>query len=177
MSTHHTTGDVPQITSSVYGASSTYEPTVTSAGGGLIWGGQLAAASLAEETEELDTLDVDKLLRRARQEARQSHQQHQTTDPMPDKPTRRLVQVFIADPDPNVPLKAALLYKGELMFTDATDQELYFEVPLLDLLTKHNTARAGWLDREATKRAGKDIFLEPVKIRDLRMVVVNVASF
>ncbi len=173
MSTHQPTGDVPQITSSVYGASTHfYEPTSTSAGSGLIWGGQLAAASLAEETEELD-----KLLRRARQEARQSHQQHQTTDPMPDKPTRRLVQVFIADPDPNVPLKAALLYKGELMFTDATDQELYFEVPLLDLLTKHNTARAGWLDREATKRAGKDIFLEPVKIRDLRMVVVNVASF
>ncbi len=171
MSTTQPTGDVPQITSSVYGAGATHWVGSSSGAGGLIWGGAVP--------EEEDELDIGKLLRRA---AEKHHDQHQpstvTTDPMPNQSNaRRLVQVFIADPDPNVPLKAALLYKGELLFTDATDQELYFEVPIMDLLAKHNTERAKWLDKEATKRAGKDIFLEPAKIRDLRMVVVNVASF
>lgn len=96
---------------------------------------------------------------------------------MSDKIQRRLVQVFIADPHPDVPLESAMLHRGEMQFTDASDQELYFGIPIMNLLTKHNDARKTWLDKEATKRAGKDIFLEPAKIRELRMVVVTIASF
>jgi len=33
------------------------------------------------------------------------------------------------------------------------------------------------LTREASKRAGKDVFLDPARIRDLKMVVVTVAQF
>jgi len=91
--------------------------------------------------------------------------------------TRRIVQVFIADPDINVPLESALLFKSEPKFTDATDQELYFEVPITDLLKAHNEKRKTWLDKDASRKAGKDIALEPAKIRDLKMVVVNIAQF
>ncbi len=91
--------------------------------------------------------------------------------------SRRIVQVFIADPDINVPLDDALLHKSEPKFTDATDQELYFEVPIVELLKAHNEKRKAWLDKDATRKAGKDVFLEPAKIRDLKMVVVNVAQF
>lgn len=92
-------------------------------------------------------------------------------------PSRRVVKVYIADPHPDVPLAAALIHEGEEHFTDATDQELFFEIGLKDKLDDYNKMRVKWQDKEASKRAGKDIFLEPVKIRELRMVVVTVASF
>jgi hypothetical protein len=97
---------------------------------------------------------------------------------MPNNSQRRIVQVFIADPDENIPLESAVLFKGEQKFTDLTDQELFFELPIKDILDKHNfSCRANLLNKEATKRTGKDIKLEPIKVRDLRMVVVNIATF
>ena len=90
---------------------------------------------------------------------------------------RRFVQVFIADPNENVPLDRAVLYTGPQKLTDATDAELYFEVAIKDLLDAHNAQRVAWLDKEASRKAGKDIALEPARIRDLKMVVVTIAEF
>lgn len=89
----------------------------------------------------------------------------------------RIVKVFIADSDVNLPLEKRLLYKGEEQLTDLTDQELFYEVPITALLAEHNKLRAGALNKSATEKAGRDVYLEPVRIRDLRMVVVDVASF
>lgn len=97
--------------------------------------------------------------------------------PMPETSTRRLVKVIIADPNENVPLKDCLLYSGSEQFTDSTDQELFFEIGINNLLMEHNLKRVHFLDKQATKKAGKDVFLEPVRIRDLRMVVVEIAKF
>lgn len=97
--------------------------------------------------------------------------------PKQEKPmtaTRRLVQVFIADPDENVPLEKSLLYSGEQKLTDLNDQELFFEVDIKTILDKHNTERVTLINRKVKERTEN---LEPVKIRDLRMVVVVVASF
>ena len=44
--------------------------------------------------------------------------------------SRRIVQVFIADPNINVPLENSLLYQGEQKFTDLTDQELFYEIEI-----------------------------------------------
>lgn len=107
----------------------------------------------------------------------QLQQQAQITEAYMDKSTRRIAQIFIADADPDVPMNEALLYRSEPAFTDLTDQELYFEAGIPEKLKAHNEKRVKWLDREATKRAGKDIFLEPIKVRDLRMVVVTIAQF
>jgi len=99
---------------------------------------------------------------------------------MPAKPkkepkvTRRLVQVFIADPDDNVPLDDSLLYSGQQKLTDATDQELFFEVDMKTILAIHNEKRAKLVNKKVKERTE---YLEPAKIRDLRMVVVNVATF
>ena len=41
---------------------------------------------------------------------------------------RRLVKVIIIDPNENVPLEDAVLYMGEEVLTDLTDQELFFEL-------------------------------------------------
>lgn len=88
--------------------------------------------------------------------------------------TRRLVQVFIADPDENIPLEKSLLYTGSQKLTDATDQELYFEIDIKTMLEKHNAERTKIVNKKVKERTE---YLEPARVRDLRMVVVNVATF
>lgn len=89
-------------------------------------------------------------------------------------PTRRLVQVFIADPDENVPLAQSMLYQGEQKLTDATDQELFFEIDIKTAIDKHNAERVKIINKKVKERTE---YLEPAKIRDLKMVVVTVANF
>lgn len=94
--------------------------------------------------------------------------------PVPAKQTRRLVQVFIADPDDAVPLESSLLYTGDQKLTDATDQELFFEIDIKGILEKHNEVRKTIVNKKVKERTE---YLEPIKVRDLKMVVVDVASF
>jgi hypothetical protein len=89
----------------------------------------------------------------------------------------RIVKVFIADSNENIPLDKRVLYSGEEKLTDLTDQELFFEVSINDLLTKHNEFRKTVIDKAQAEKFGRDIYLEPARIRDLKMVVVTVASF
>lgn len=88
--------------------------------------------------------------------------------------TRRLVKVVIIDPNDNVPLEDCVLYSGSEKLTDATDQELFFEIDIKGILDKHNEKRTTLIDKKVKERTEH---LEPAKIRDLKMVVVNVASF
>lgn len=89
-------------------------------------------------------------------------------------PTRRLVKVIIVDPNENVPLEDCVLYSGEEKMTDATDQELFFEIDIKNILDTHNAKRVKLIDKKVKERTEN---LEPAKIRDLKMVVVNVAAF
>lgn len=88
--------------------------------------------------------------------------------------SRRLIQVFIADPNESVPLENAVLFRGEQKLTDLTDQELFFEIPTQSLLAEHNEKRIK-LQNKAIKERSE--LLEPARIRDLKMVVVTIASF
>lgn len=87
---------------------------------------------------------------------------------------RRLVKVLIVDPEEEIPLDRCLLYNGEEHLTDLTDEELFFEIPVKELLDKHNEYRE---TVEKDTNRDKVEFLKPVRIRDLRMVVVTVAAF
>jgi hypothetical protein len=89
-------------------------------------------------------------------------------------PKRRIVQVFIADTDENIPLDQCLLYKGDQKLTDATDQELFFEIDIKSVIEAHNAKRVTLVDKKVKNRVEH---LEPVKIRDLKMTVVTVAEF
>lgn len=86
--------------------------------------------------------------------------------------SKRLVRVFLVDPNESVPLDASMLYKSDEKLTDLTDQELFFEIPVQELLTKHNALRVTLVDKAGTKRSNKDVMLEPAKIRDLTMTVL-----
>lgn len=90
------------------------------------------------------------------------------------EPKRRLVKVVIIDPDDRIPLDKCILYNGSEKLTDLTDQELFFEIDIRDMLHGHNEIRKKLTDKTVKERTE---FLEPVKVRDLRMVVVTVASF
>lgn len=87
---------------------------------------------------------------------------------------RRLVKVIIIDPNENVPLEDCVLYSGDEKMTDATDQELFFEVDIKKILDEHNAKRVKLLDKKVKERTEH---LEPAKIRELKMVVVNIAAF
>jgi len=90
--------------------------------------------------------------------------------------TRRLVQVVIADPDRRVRPEIALIYQGPAMFTDATDQELFFELDIMSKLAAYNNERTKIPDKTLSTK-DREVFLEPAKIRDLKMIVVNIATF
>ena len=87
---------------------------------------------------------------------------------------RRIVQVFIADPNENVPLEDSILHEGEKKMTDLTDQELFFEIDIKTMLDAHNVKRLKMVDKKVKERTE---YLEAAKVRDLKMVVVTVASF
>ncbi len=87
---------------------------------------------------------------------------------------RRLVQVFIADTDENVPLDDCLIYSGEQKLTDLTDQELFFEIDIRTLLQAHNDKRTKLVNKAVKERTE---YLEPARIRDLKMTVVVIATF
>jgi hypothetical protein len=87
---------------------------------------------------------------------------------------RRLVKVIIVDPNENVSLTDCVLYNGEEKMTDATDQELFFEIDIKNVLDTYNAKRVLLIDKKVKERTE---YLEPAKVRDLKMVVVNIASF
>lgn len=162
------TGDFPTITASTY-ASSAVMPgafTLTASGTGSPW-------------QEADTEVFRRIVagQPTLQEsiAKRQAQQNQPNPPMASQ--KRIVRVYLADVDDNIPLDKSVLYTGSEKLTDSTDQELYFEIPVQEILTKHNAYRATVVDKKATNRIGKEVFLEPVKIRDLKMIVVNIATF
>lgn len=88
---------------------------------------------------------------------------------------RRLVRVIIADTHSSVPLDKVIIYNGPEKFTDATDQELFFEIPIQELLKTHNEMRVKLT--ENPNKAENPVFLSPARIRDLRMNVITIASF
>jgi len=87
---------------------------------------------------------------------------------------RRVVQVYIVDPNENVPVDKCLLYKGEPQLTDLTDQELFFDIDMKGILTKHNEYRVTVVDKTVKDRTQH---LEAARIRDLKMVVALLAAF
>lgn len=90
--------------------------------------------------------------------------------------TQRVVQVFILDPDKSIPLDKRLLYTGPQHFTDMSDQDLFFDVEIKSILSKHNEYRLTVLDKKKSTTTEK-VYLEAVRVSELKMVVSVVAQF
>lgn len=107
----------------------------------------------------------------------QEHQKHITNEEIPMTEQRRVVMVFIVDTDKNLPLENAVLHQGNQQFTDLTDEELFYELNIKEMIDQHNKTRAGILNKKVTEKMGRDVYLDPIRIRDLTMNVVAVATF
>lgn len=158
------TGDIPSISGSTYGNSTS----------------NFALNNLHQGFGGRSSLDEDEstfaLARKLAVRGNFFQNAQQQSEPI-EEPThmpKRLVQVFIADPNENVPMDQSLIYSGEQKLTDATNQELFFEVDIKTLLEKHNVKRVTYVDKKVKERTE---YLEPAKIRDLKMVVVDIATF
>ena len=95
---------------------------------------------------------------------------------MAENSGRRLVKVIVVDKDENVPLEKCVLYSGKEQMTDLTNQELFFEIDIKNLLENHNKMRGKIIDKENSTKDEK-VYLEPIKIRDLVMSVATIATF
>jgi hypothetical protein len=133
--------------------------------GGGVLGFGMDAANPVQQLARRFTFDEDPTPLRA--------QPHRIGVPMAAVAQRRIVQVFIADSNENVPLDDCVLYKGDQKLTDANDQELFFELDIKSILEAHNVKRIKMIDKKVKDRTE---YLEPAKVRDLKMVVVTVAS-
>lgn len=175
--------DLPQISTSLYGSTTLLNPAVMTSGDPTemppFWAGSPEQAQAVEKA--LGRSIWQHQLHRPFTQHDPSPTPNPGPTPMSQSTTngtgRRVVQVFIADPHPDVPMDKALLYKGEPTFTDSTDQELYFELPVAALLARHNEQRVLLLDKEATRKSGREVRLEPARVRDLKMAVVVIAQF
>lgn len=166
-----TSGDVPSISGSTY-TTNTVPIDQTFIGNALGWVGNDSADPASDLWE-----NQQRAIRRKQIE----FLAHPDPSPEVKKPkkqelklSRRIVQVFIADTDENVPLDKSVIYSGTQKLTDCTDQELFFEIEIKKLLDSHNEYRKTLINKKVKERTEN---LEPVKIRDLKMVVVTVAEF
>ena len=89
----------------------------------------------------------------------------------------RVVRVFLVDPDERIPVTKRILHKTDEIITDETDQELFFGIPVADLLKSHNEFREGHEVEEKEGETTKRRKLKSVRIRDLTMTVVTIATF
>ncbi len=88
---------------------------------------------------------------------------------------KRVVQVFIVDPSDQVPLADSLIYADPAPhLTDLNDQELFFDIDIKGILATHNAKRITLVNKTVKDRVEN---LEPIRVKDLKMTVVNVASF
>lgn len=98
-------------------------------------------------------------------------------NPIPQKEkkmARRLVRVYVVDPDHKMPLDQSTLHAGEATLTDLSDRELLFELPMKQLLADHNAKRTRVVDKSFKDRTER---LEPVTVDQLKTTVVTLATF
>ncbi|MHA1371333.1 MAG: hypothetical protein ACTSRA_16645 [Promethearchaeota archaeon] len=168
MTTNNTT-DMPVICSITYG-SSTHDLGIDPKGWSNVeW--------ILPHSEDV-SMSTDELMKKYNEQFKGGRfQMQETEEEKMAEGKKRFVRVFIVDPDENVPVEDSLLYSSDEMMTDLNDMELYYEIDMKTILEEHNEKRVKMKDKEASNKFGKDIFLEPVKIRDLTMTVVNIAIF
>lgn len=88
---------------------------------------------------------------------------------------RRTVVVELIDPDKGLPVEDSLVLRTKSLVTEDTDEvtirEVLMKFPVAQQLAKHNEKRATIVNEEILNRTGNEVFLRPVKLKDLQWVV------
>lgn len=85
----------------------------------------------------------------------------------------RVVQQYLTDRNDNIPLEKRVLYKGNEFLTDLSDDELRYNVPVMDLLRAHNEYRVTVRDKAYKD---KEVFLEEARPGELCLTTVTLAA-
>ena len=166
-----TTGDFPQFAASNYASTTHGLDSLMSGQAGGTGMGTLFQTVTTDNTSDLrGRQNIGQIMGGLKQDL----QDRQERIVMANQVKRRLVKVIVVDPNENIPLDQCVLFSGHEKLTDLNDQELFFELDIKDLLAKHNDRRIKVIDKKVKERTE---YLEPAKIRDLKMVVVNIAEF
>lgn len=166
-------GDIPHIAASTYGSTS-YVGDNWAQPIGVVSAQAIPFIGMSQTFGK--DLDMDLAFKQLKQGLKKDHKYQQMieTETEMANPARRMVQVIVVDPNENITLEDCCLYQGDPKMTDATDQELFFELDIKQMLASHNEKRVKVVDKKVKDRVE---YLEPAKVRDLKMVVVNIASF
>jgi len=178
--------ELPKIANSVYGASTHhYDPNE-----GLLIDNShsfdyIDPTRWKDSKKEIDPVDALKILGTAATRTDTSYSsidkllQGKLHMPKVNEESRRYVQVFVVDADSKIPLSKAVLYKGEPQMTDLSNEELFFTIPMMDLLKAHNEFRKSHVveDEFVSTEKSRKRHLKPIRIKDLSMTVVTIAQF
>ena len=96
------------------------------------------------------------------------------------KMSRRVVQLFVYDPDERVPDDCALIYvtgEDDPTVTSISDSDLWIAhgEELMSQLAEHNRFRTHHCDREESRVRGRDVFLPPITLADVVKKIVVIA--
>jgi hypothetical protein len=89
---------------------------------------------------------------------------------------KRLVRIMVVDRCEDVPADESILFQEE-MFTELTDEEIWLSIGLEDALEKYNAKRILLLDKAISREQGRDVVLEPLRLKDVAKVITTLASF
>ena len=92
--------------------------------------------------------------------------------------SRRIVRLFVYDPDERVSDDEALIWNTEEPFvTSVSESDLWIEFggDLMEYLGHHNDKRGETLDQEESRIRGHDVFLPPITLADVVKKVVVIA--
>jgi len=92
------------------------------------------------------------------------------------KSRKRLVRVFIVDPNQSVPIERSVLYDGKEFWTDLDDQDLILQIDLPNLLKTHNVYRTTLPDLYAQRTAGATCNLEAATVMDIKTGIMTLCS-
>ena len=84
---------------------------------------------------------------------------------------RKVVNVQLIDQDAGLPVEHSLVHDfGAILTEDShstTIQQLIVEHPVAQFITEHNAVRAKQVNLDILNRTGNEVFLQPVKLKDL----------
>lgn len=87
--------------------------------------------------------------------------------------TRRFVEIFVSDPDPNVPIEQVLLHHDPRFLTELNDVELTLNMGLPEIVKEWNKTRITIRDRRYME---SEVMLEPIKADELRVIIATVVT-
>lgn len=91
---------------------------------------------------------------------------------------RRVVQVFVADPDERLKAVEAEVFRSDAFFTDLDDSQLIATLPIVEAIEAHNEKRGTIEDRAVSRQFEKTVYLEDdLEIDDFSITVVTLAEF